>query len=164
MPEVKHVFLFPIPDFAGYWATPDGRIYSTRPAGRGRPRKEPLEKKQRPHPKKGHLRTDLFDAEGVKHTIGVHQLVAWTFLGPQPAGMLVCHKNGVETDNDYTNLYYGTDEDNRRDRIRHECERGGQDPLAGVAPEHAAGEPLEGECFDDPDEDIEYVPDEELGF
>jgi hypothetical protein len=62
------------------------------------------------------------DADRVKRTIQVQRLVAWTFIGPQPKGMLVCHRNGNEHDNRVSNLYYGTPCDNAQDRERHKRE------------------------------------------
>jgi len=49
----------------------------------------------------------------------VHQLVAWAFIGPQPAGLYVCHNDGDRRNNRDTNLYYGTAKQNQLDRHRH---------------------------------------------
>jgi hypothetical protein len=42
----------------------------------------------------------------------VHRLIARTFLGPCPAGLLVNHKNGIKTDNRACNLEYVTKSQN----------------------------------------------------
>lgn len=50
----------------------------------------------------------------------VHQLVAWTFLGPPPdieGRLLVRHLNGNPQDNRAINLAWGTDLDNQRDLL-----------------------------------------------
>jgi hypothetical protein len=51
-----------------------------------------------------------------KRTERVHKLVANAFLGPQPSGTVVCHKNDVNTDNRKDNLSYGTQSDNIKQR------------------------------------------------
>jgi hypothetical protein len=59
--------------------------------------------------------------------------------------MLVCHKDGEETNNSPDNLYYGTDADNARDREWHRVMR--EEEL---------------HCRDD--SGFVYVPDPEFGF
>ena len=50
----------------------------------------------------------------------LHRLMALTFIGPCPAGKTqVCHKDGDHQNNDPTNLYWGTAQENGNDRIRH---------------------------------------------
>ena len=41
-----------------------------------------------------------------------HHLVAAAFLGPRPLGMQINHKNGIKTDNYFTNLEYVTPSQN----------------------------------------------------
>lgn len=61
----------------------------------------------------------LRDMVGKSHTRTVHKLVAEAFYGPRPEGMdLVRHLNGVKTDNHWTNLTYGTLQDNADDMMR----------------------------------------------
>nr|DAI81561.1 MAG TPA: homing endonuclease [Caudoviricetes sp.] len=48
----------------------------------------------------------------------VHQLIMLTFVGPPPAGMEVLHINGVPTDNQLSNLRYGTRTENILDVYR----------------------------------------------
>lgn len=40
------------------------------------------------------------------HRIPVHQLVSWTFIGPQPGGFAVHHKDSNKLNNHYLNLEY----------------------------------------------------------
>lgn len=49
----------------------------------------------------------------------VHRLVVETFLGPIPAHMEVCHRNGRPTDNRLDNLYVGTRQQNVDDQLTH---------------------------------------------
>ena len=65
----------------------------------------------RPRDTTGHLAFDI------KHgrTFQTHRLVAATFLGPCPEGLIVLHNNGDPTDNRPENLRYGTQRENQLD-------------------------------------------------
>jgi hypothetical protein len=52
-------------------------------------------------------------------TLYVHRLVLAAFIGPCPAGMMACHRNGDATDNRPENLYWGTAADNGSDCAKH---------------------------------------------
>jgi hypothetical protein len=58
-------------------------------------------------------------ANGRKKTMNVHSLVATTFLGPRPEGLVVRHLDGDTCNNNLTNLRYGTPSQNGRDTVRH---------------------------------------------
>lgn len=49
----------------------------------------------------------------------IHALVLEAFTGPCPDGMEVCHNNGRNTDNTWTNLRYDTHANNCADKIAH---------------------------------------------
>ena len=49
----------------------------------------------------------------------VHSLVASAFVGPRPDGMEVRHKDGVRTNNNASNLCYGTKKQNEADKVLH---------------------------------------------
>ncbi len=49
----------------------------------------------------------------------VHRLVLTTFVRPGRAGEQACHRNGDPSDNRLSNLYWGSQSDNWRDRIGH---------------------------------------------
>lgn len=49
----------------------------------------------------------------------VHQLVLLAFIGPCPNGMECCHNDGIKTNNDLSNLRWGTPKENGEDKIRH---------------------------------------------
>ncbi|CUX20118.1 MULTISPECIES: NUMOD4 domain-containing protein [Agrobacterium tumefaciens complex] len=55
----------------------------------------------------------------------VHAIIADTFLGPRPPGALACHGNGIRTECDVDNIYWGTPQDNADDRRRHGNNRPG---------------------------------------
>lgn len=61
--------------------------------------------------------------EGKQRSAMVHRLVTSAFVGPCPAGMEVCHKNGDPSDNRLANLRYGTSSENKRDSVRHGTHR-----------------------------------------
>lgn len=52
------------------------------------------------------------------YCIAVHTLVMLTFNGPRPAGKLCRHLNDIKTDNQLSNLAWGTHKNNAEDRIR----------------------------------------------
>ena len=74
----------------------------------------------RPHPNQdGYLTVTLFGASG-HLTIGVHRVIAMTFIGPPPAPHYrVRHRDRVRHNNKVSNLLWGTAKDNADDRDRH---------------------------------------------
>ena len=112
----------PIPEFPGYEITDDGRVWGKRFR---RPMK--LVSGQQ-----GYLQVNLY-RNGRAHLGRVHRLVLQTFLGPCPAGMEACHKNGVNTDNRLSNLYWGTHQENMSDAVGQQRMgrlKGSQHPMA----------------------------------
>lgn len=59
---------------------------------------------------------NLYDGSSPKKgcSFSVHQLVAWAFLGPQPEGLTVNHKDGKKGNNAKENLEYVTYAENNR--------------------------------------------------
>ena len=118
----------PAPSYPGYWASADGRVWSTRHF-----------KSAQLHPtaEKGYLRlTIILDGRRVKR--GVHQLVADAFHGPCPDGLIVLHGSPDGTDNRASNLRYGTYSQNSLDAIAH-----GTHPMVNRE-QCPAGHPYEG--------------------
>lgn len=68
--------------------------------------------------RKGYLSTGLRQ-NGRNRPIQIHAIVADAFLGPRPVGCQVRHLDGNNQNNHYSNLAYGTTEENAADRLRH---------------------------------------------
>lgn len=96
----------PIPDYPGYLAFSNGRIYSElsgkflKPSDNG----------------EGYLKVCLV-RDGKRTTQKVHRLVAAAFLGPAE-GRSVLHGPGGSHDNSVGNLRYGTHMENMADWVR----------------------------------------------
>lgn len=79
---------------------------------RSLPRKSTSGKVLKAHPDKdGYLQVVLSKASKTK-TFKVHRLVAATFIGQEPEGHQVSHKNGKNQDNKAENLEYATPKEN----------------------------------------------------
>lgn len=65
----------------------------------------------------GYLSVSLH-RDGVQKTRHVHQLVAQSFLGEPPEGLVVLHGDKGKTCNELSNLSYGTLSQNAIDRVR----------------------------------------------
>lgn len=93
-------YWYPIPNFRGYWACSDGRIYSYRSGKVLSPRGKP------------HLVCDA----GERKSRCLHRLAYTAFYGSIPAGMLVDHINRDPADNRLCNLRLATRSQNNRNR------------------------------------------------
>lgn len=69
----------------------------------------------------GYLQTYIPEIKRQKLT---HRLIAEAFLGPCPAGMEVRHADGTRTNNQPSNLCYGSTRDNAQDAMRHGTHQG----------------------------------------
>lgn len=67
--------------------------------------------------KPGYRRVSLYQGGRVRYA-RVHTLVAETFIGPRPDGMMALHKDDCKANNRLENLYYGSPGDNLNDAIR----------------------------------------------
>jgi hypothetical protein len=127
-PQVKVGIIFrEIPGFPGYYATTDGRIYSTRQVAK----------------KKGWIKqlNQFTHANGYKY-VGlrvdgktgnqyIHRLILLTFVGPCPEGMEACHLDGSRANNHVDNLRWDTRLNNIRDKFDHgTMMKGSQCPIA----------------------------------
>jgi hypothetical protein len=102
----------PIDGFPNYVIMDGGRVFSTRSGGMREIKAFP--------DRNGYLRVLLYKAgcpRGVNKS--VHSLVGEAFLGPRPAGLVICHNNGTPTDNRSANLRYDTQTSNQHDRRIH---------------------------------------------
>lgn len=66
----------------------------------------------------GHLAVTLYDVRGKPQKRYVHHLVAQAFLEPVEGKPLVLHGPGGRQDNTITNLRWGTQSENERDKYR----------------------------------------------
>lgn len=110
-----------VPGFPGYYVSIDGRVFSMkrRNTYRGPGRFMSRFLVSRPHPRERYNRVDMVDKTGKKRTVRTAQVVAWAWHGPQPDGMLVCHRDGFNTNDRPSNLYYGSPSENLLDRHWH---------------------------------------------
>lgn len=67
---------------------------------------------------RGYAKVKLW-SQGKAANRSIHRLVAEAFIGPIPAGMAVCHNNGINTDNRATNLRIATYTENEADKKLH---------------------------------------------
>lgn len=67
---------------------------------------------------KGRANVTLF-RDGARALRRVHTLVLEAFVGPRPAGLIGCHRNGKPADNRAANLRWGTYSDNNLDAVAH---------------------------------------------
>lgn len=95
----------PIPGHEKYYATDDGRIFTTH---RG------YWKEKAQHLNRGYCYVGLDDA-----SMKVHQLVLLAFGKERPQGAQVRHLIGNRQDNRLSNLAWGTSEENAKDKRRH---------------------------------------------
>jgi hypothetical protein len=65
----------------------------------------------------GYLRVNLY-RDGKMIGWKVHLLVALTFLGPRPEGMVIAHGDGNQRNNSIRNLRYATRKENEADKVR----------------------------------------------
>lgn len=68
---------------------------------------------------RGYLTLTLHKDAEMELSVAVQVLIALTFIGPRPAGLLVCHNNGIQTDNRIENLRYDTPRGNIDDMRLH---------------------------------------------
>jgi hypothetical protein len=68
---------------------------------------------------KGGYVTVTLSVAGVRERTTVHDLVARSFHGRRPRGLVIRHLDGDPSNNRASNLRYGTESENAQDRIRH---------------------------------------------
>lgn len=69
--------------------------------------------------KKGNYRLVWLITEDGGKSRKVHHLVFEAFVGPRPKGMEACHRDGDPSNNQLTNLRWGTKSSNALDRVSH---------------------------------------------
>lgn len=97
----------PVVGFSDYMISSEGRVYSHL-----------SQKFLRPGISSNGYPTVVLYHPGRK-TRTLHSLVAEAFIGPCPKGMEVCHRDGIRTHANRSNLRYGTRQENRADAYIH---------------------------------------------
>lgn len=114
---MKDLVWLEIPEFTGYEISSTGQVRSYRPInGRGGLTSIPRILKPS-RDKDGYFRVVLM-LNGRRYYRTIHKLVARAFLG-LPMDKEVRHLDGDNTNNNITNLMYGTAKENSIDRTRH---------------------------------------------
>jgi hypothetical protein len=111
----------PIPGHPGYYATSDGRIFSTCIPGSRHRKQAPLSKArvmQGRYDRLGYHRVALSHRGKYKYHF-VHRLVLLAFCGPCPANHECRHLDGDPSNNAIDNLAWGTPSENTADTWRH---------------------------------------------
>lgn len=104
-----------IPGFPAYMIDTRGVVWSNRLRGRGRFCSwRPIKMK----PGRGGYVVFRLFRNGKHEDKPAHKLVLAAFVGPCPDGMFGLHRDDVKTNNNLSNLYYGTRLDNARDAFR----------------------------------------------
>lgn len=110
----------PIPGYGGvYYASSSGKIKSVnrlvkRRGGYWREKGKLL----KPGIVDGYKRVELYK-QGVSKGFSIHYLVLITFVGPRPAEYVCRHLDGDRLNNHFTNLCWGTIQDNSDDKFLH---------------------------------------------
>lgn len=110
-----------IPSLAGYEASNLGRIRSHRGWKRGGPHVM----SQNPFTRFGHLGISV-QKDGKTRLGVVHRLVLEAFYGLAPTGHECCHRDGDASNNNISNLRWGTRTENAADRKRHGTDPSGE--------------------------------------
>lgn len=123
----------PIAEFPGYWISRDGRLYVldarfSSKFGMIKPHELRPYKSKRGYEVRALRRAIPVIGFGPDYYLPrvefpvrrIHRLVAQTWIGPAPSSKHeVCHKDGNTVNNDYENLYWGTNADNVADAAWH---------------------------------------------
>ncbi len=127
-----------VPDFPGYAASDDGRIWSCL----GRGRRPPYARGEWRERKgyichKGYHRMLLRRSDGKYKNYAAHQLIMFAFVGPPTNGnWCCCHHDDDHTNNRLSNLRWGTQRNNSDDSIRNGSRAGEKNPMASLLTEH----------------------------
>jgi hypothetical protein len=106
-----------IPDFPGYWASPDGRIFSQR--HRWGIQTAGSTTQLKPYNwMNGYLAVRLY-VNAKRMAMPIHTLMMRTFVGPRQDGMECRHLDGNRHNNVFDNLQWGTHTENAADMVKH---------------------------------------------
>ncbi len=106
-----------VKNYPWYRVGSDGSLWGIR-LSRGRRRVAPQRFKLTPK-SNGYIHTILYGDGGARRHVAIHTVVLETFVGPCPDGMECRHLDGVPSNNNLSNLQWGTPLENAADRKRH---------------------------------------------
>jgi len=112
----------PIPGWRGYYEASDTGLIRSIPRTVHHPRGGARNLKGRVlRPSRNHkgYQIVVLARDGKRFAYAVHRLVAETFLGPLPDGLVTCHIDGDNQNNAASNLRYATASENNLDIVRH---------------------------------------------
>ncbi len=107
-----------LPGFPDYQVGRDGSVWSSKGIIKGKGRKGGWKRLSSHQNKLGYHHVGLSLSGKVK-SYGVHALVLMGFVGPRPFKYHACHKDGNPSNNNLSNLYWGTSQENALDRHTH---------------------------------------------
>ncbi len=122
-----------IPNFKGYWATKNGRVFSgykqISAGGSGNGfrtiiHNKPI-KELKPALRKGYLFVVL-RKNNKPFNVNIHKIVLETFIGERPQGKVCRHLDGNPLNNRLENLCWGTPAENSADMVRMGRQCGGE--------------------------------------
>ena len=105
--------------FPGYHVTKDGRIFSRRLKGPSIRLGNSWKEISPMSDNFGRKKVVLTDINGKKFNLKIHRLVLEAYIGPCPKGMICCHNDGNNTNNNLNNLRWDTIKNNSIDIINH---------------------------------------------
>ena len=107
-----------IPGFDDYFVSSRGRIRSFKRKSNGKLLKPGIRKD-------GYLFVNIHGNNGVQSVLRIQTLVCLAFIGSQPKGLWICHKDGDRKNNRLENLRYDTPKGNGKDTIAYNLVRKG---------------------------------------
>lgn len=114
--QAKHTPDYVIRGYPGYLITGEARVFSMKTNWRGHGVRE---MKQTPN-SDGYPSVRLKGASGKRVHLAVHRIMAIYYLGVRPTpNHEIRHLDGDKTNNNISNLAWGTQQDNANDRERH---------------------------------------------
>lgn len=131
-----------IPGFPYYEVSDLGRVRTYKGVNQhSPPRKTPKLMKQRLG-RDGYKRVTLQNAAGEKEVLSVHLAVGRAFLG-DGGGRVLRHKDGDPSNPKLSNLEYGSQKDNSKDKLRHGTDSRGEKNAASLLSEEEVREILQ---------------------
>ncbi len=107
----KRTHARPVADFPAYYATPDGKVFTTYRGWR---------ELSQSCDRDGYRMVHMYRPDRTRGRVAVHKIILTTFVGAKPSATSVCrHLNGNPADNRADNLAWGTQSENIADAVMH---------------------------------------------